>query len=153
HYGVLPKEDETVVSQIARLTFGEGAMYLFIQAATMAILIFAANSAFAGFPRLASLLARDGYMPHQMSEMGDRLVFSNGIMILGAFSGFLIVMFRGDTHALIPLYAVGVFLSFTLSQAGMVQLWISPKGPHWRKKLAVNGIGAVATATATLIIA
>jgi len=152
-YGVIPKEDETVVSQIARLTFGEGVMYFVIQAATMAILIFAANSAFAGFPRLASLLARDGYMPHQMSEMGDRLVFSNGIMILGAFSGFLIVMFRGDTHALIPLYAVGVFLSFTLSQAGMVQRWISTKGPHWRKKLVVNGIGAVATATATVIIA
>jgi amino acid transporter len=153
HYGVVPKEDETVVSQIARLTFGQGAMYYFIQAATMAILILAANSAFAGFPRLASLLARDGYMPRQMAEMGDRLVFSNGIMILGAFSGFLIVMFRGETHALIPLYAVGVFLSFTLSQAGMVQRWITMRGPHWRKKLVVNGIGALATATATLIIA
>ncbi len=152
-YGVLPKEDETVVSQIARLTFGEGALYFSIQAATMAILILAANSAFAGFPRLASLLARDGYMPHQMSEMGDRLVFSNGIIILGAFSGFLIVVFRGETHALIPLYAVGVFLSFTLSQAGMVRRWLSKKGPHWRKKLVVNGIGALATATATLIIA
>src|SRR4029079_7358397 len=113
-YGVLPKEDETIVSQIARLTFGEGPMYFFIQAATMAILVLAANSAFAGFPRLASLLARDGYMPHQMSEMGDRLVFSNGIIILGAFSGFLILAFRVETHALIPLYAVGVFLSFTL---------------------------------------
>ena len=152
-YGVVPREDETVVSQIARITFGEGAMYFFIQAATMAILILAANSAFAGFPRLASLLARDGFMPRQMAEMGDRLVFSNGIMILGAFSGFLIVMFQGETHALIPLYAVGVFLSFTLSQAGMVQRWISMRGPHWRKKLAVNGIGAAATATATLIIA
>ena len=142
-----------MVSQIARMTFGEGAMYFIIQAATMAILILAANSAFAGFPRLASLLARDGFMPRQMAEMGDRLVFSNGIMILGAFSGFLIVVFRGETHALIPLYAVGVFLSFTLSQAGMVQRWISMRGPHWRKKLAVNGIGAAATATATLIIA
>ena len=152
-YGVVPKEDETVVSQIARMTFGEGAMYFFIQAATMTILILAANSAFAGFPRLASLLARDGFMPRQMAEMGDRLVFSNGIMILGAFSGFLIVVFRGETHALIPLYAVGVFLSFTLSQAGMVQRWISMRGPHWRKKLAINGIGAAATATATLIIA
>jgi amino acid transporter len=152
-YGVVPKDDETVVSQIARMIFGQGAMYFFIQAATMAILILAANSAFAGFPRLASLLARDGYMPRQMAEMGDRLVFSNGIMILGAFSGFLIVMFRGETHALIPLYAVGVFLSFTLSQAGMVQRWISMRGPHWRKKLAVNGIGALATATATVIIA
>jgi amino acid transporter len=152
-YGVIPKEDETIVSQIARLTFGEGTMYFFIQAATMAILILAANSAFAGFPRLASLLARDGYMPHQMAEMGDRLVFSNGIMILGAFSGFLIIAFRGDTHALIPLYAVGVFLSFTLSQVGMVRRWLVQKGPHWRKKLVVNGIGALATATATGIIA
>jgi amino acid transporter len=152
-YGVIPKDDETVVSQIARLTFGEGTMYFFIQAATMAILILAANSAFAGFPRLASLLARDGYMPHQMAEMGDRLVFSNGIMILGAFSGFLIIAFRGDTHALIPLYAVGVFLSFTLSQVGMVRRWLVQKGPHWRKKLVVNGIGALATATATGIIA
>ena len=152
-YGVVPKEDETVVSQIARLVFGEGLMYFLVQAATMAILILAANSAFAGFPRLASLLARDGFMPRQMAEMGDRLVFSNGIMILGAFSGFLIVVFRGETHALIPLYAVGVFLSFTLSQAGMVQRWISLRGPHWRKKLTVNGIGAAATATATLIIA
>jgi amino acid transporter len=151
--GVMPKEDETVVSQIARLTFGEGAMYFFIQAATMAILVLAANSAFAGFPRLASLLARDGYMPHQMAEMGDRLVFSNGIIILGAFSAFLILAFRGDTHALIPLYAVGVFLSFTLSQAGMVRRWLIQKGPHWRKKLVVNGIGALATATATVIIA
>jgi hypothetical protein len=152
-YGVLPKESETVVSQIARLTFGEGAMYFLIQAATMSILLLAANSAFAGFPRLASLLARDGYMPHQMAEMGDRLVFSNGIIILGAFSAFLILVFRGDTHALIPLYAVGVFLSFTLSQVGMVRRWVSTKGLHWRKKLAVNGIGALATATATLIIA
>ena len=152
-YGVIPKDDETIVSQIARLTFGEGTMYFFIQAATMAILILAANSAFAGFPRLASLLARDGYMPHQMAEMGDRLVFSNGIMILGAFSGFLIIAFRGDTHALIPLYAVGVFLSFTLSQVGMVRRWLVQKGPHWRKKLVVNSIGALATATATGIIA
>jgi hypothetical protein len=119
----------------------------------MLILILAANSAFAGFPRLASLLARDGFMPHQMAIMGDRLVFSNGIMILGASSGFLIVLFESDTHALIPLYAVGVFLSFTLSQAGMVRRWLIKRGPHWRKKLAVNGIGAATTAIATTIIA
>ncbi|HJT22085.1 MAG TPA: APC family permease [Nitrospira sp.] len=152
-FGVLAKEDETVVSQIARATFGEGLMYYLIQASTMFILILAANSAFAGFPRLASILARDGYMPHQMSMMGDRLVFSNGVIILGVFSCLLIVLFQGDTHALIPLYAVGVFLSFTLSQAGMVKRWLIKKGPHWRKKLAVNGIGALTTAAATLIIA
>jgi amino acid transporter len=153
HLGVTPKEDETVVSQVARAIFGEGVLYYLVQGSTMLILILAANSAFAGFPRLASLLARDGYMPHQMSMMGDRLVFSNGILILGVFSCFLIFAFGGDTHALIPLYAVGVFLSFTLSQAGMVKRWLMKQGPHWKKKLAVNGIGAVTTAIATAIIA
>lgn len=153
HLGVVPKEDETVISQVARATFGEGPLYYLVQATTMMILILAANSAFAGFPRLASLLARDSFMPRQMAMMGDRLVFSNGIIILGAFSGFLIVLFESDTHALIPLYAVGVFLSFTLSQAGMVRQWLVKRGPHWRKKLVINGIGAVTTAIATTIIA
>ncbi|MBA5868020.1 MAG: amino acid permease [Nitrospira sp. CR1.3] len=153
HLGVVPKDDETVVSQVARAIFGEGALYYLVQGSTMMILILAANSAFAGFPRLASLLARDGYMPHQMAMMGDRLVFSNGIMILGVFSCFLIAAFGGDTHALIPLYAVGVFLSFTLSQAGMVRRWLTKGGPHWKEKLAVNGIGALTTAIATVIIA
>jgi len=153
HLSIVPRADETVVSQIARSIFGEGVLYFLIQGSTMLILILAANSAFAGFPRLASILARDGYMPHQMSMMGDRLVFSNGIIILGLFSCFLIVAFGGDTHALIPLYAVGVFLSFTLSQAGMVRRWLSKGGPHWKKKLIVNGIGAVTTAIASGIIA
>lgn len=153
YYGVLPREDETVVSQIARLTFGGGPLYYLVQVSTMLILILAANGAFAGFPRLASILARDGYMPHQMAILGDRLVFSNGIIILAVFSCSLIVLFNGDTHALIPLYAVGVFLSFTLAQTGMVRRWIHKRGPHWRKKLTVNGIGAVATGLATLIIA
>ena len=153
HLGVLPKEEETVVSQIARATFGEGPLYYLVQASTMLILILAANSAFAGFPRLASILARDSYMPHQMAMMGDRLVFSNGIIILGLISCALIALFHGDTHALIPLYAVGVFLSFTLAQAGMVRRWLVKRGRHWRKKLIVNGVGAVATAVATGIIA
>lgn len=152
-YGVLPREDETVVSQIARVVFGGGPLYYLVQASTMMILILAANSSFAGFPRLASILAKDSYMPHQMQIMGDRLVFSNGVVILGLFSCALIMLFNGDTHALIPLYAVGVFLSFTLAQAGMVKRWLVKRGPHWRKKLIVNGIGAVATAIATMIIA
>ena len=151
--GVLPKDDETVVSQIARLTFGEGFFYYLIQSATMLILLLAANSAFAGFPRLACILAQDGYMPHQMACLGDRLVFSNGIIILGSLSCLLIVLFRGETHALIPLYAVGVFLSFTLSQTGMVKRWLTKQGPGWRHKFTINGIGAFATATATVIIA
>ena len=153
YFGIVPKSDETVVSQIARATFGTGPLYFLVQASTMTILILAANSSFNGFPRLASILARDSYMPHQMSMMGDRLVFSNGVIILGVFSCLLIVLFNGDTHALIPLYAVGVFLSFTISQAGMVKRWLVKKGPHWEKKLLVNGIGAVTTAIATLIIA
>jgi amino acid transporter len=153
YFGIVPKEEETVVSQIARATFGTGMMYFLVQASTMTILILAANSSFNGFPRLASILARDSYMPHQMSMMGDRLVFSNGVIILGVFSCLLIVLFNGDTHALIPLYAVGVFLSFTISQAGMVKRWLVKKGPHWEKKLLVNGVGAVTTAIATLIIA
>lgn len=153
HYGVLPKEDETVVSQIARIAFGGGPLYYLVQASTMAILILAANSSFNGFPRLASILARDGYMPAQMKNRGDRLVFSNGIVLLGLFACLLIVAFRGQTHALIPLYAVGVFLSFTLSQAGMVKHWLVKRGRHWRKRLTINGLGAVTTAIATMIIA
>ncbi len=153
HYGILAKVDETVVSQLARLTFGTGAVYYAVQIGTMALLVLAANSAFAGFPHLASILARDGFMPHQMATFGDRLVFSNGIIILGFFACLLLVVFQGDTHALIPLYAIGVFASFTLSQTGMVKRWLSKKGPHWQTKLIVNGVGAVTTGIATIIIA
>ena len=153
HYGVLPKTDETVVSQLARLTFGSGPLYYALQIGTMLLLVLAANSAFAGFPHLSSILARDGYMPRQMGTFGDRLVFSNGIFILGFLACFLLILFHGDTHALIPLYAVGVFISFTFSQAGMVRRWLTKKGPHWRKKLIVNGVGAVTTGIATIIIA
>ena len=153
HYGVLPKQDETVVSQLARMTFGTGALYYLVQIGTMLLLVLAANSAFAGFPHLSSILARDGFMPHQMASFGDRLVFSNGILILGFFACLLLVIFHGDTHALIPLYAIGVFVSLTLSQAGMVLRWLKKKGPHWREKLVVNGAGAVTTGIATVIIA
>ena len=153
HYGILPKADETVVSQLARVTFGTGAVYYAVQIGTMILLILAANSAFAGFPHLASILARDGFMPHQMATFGDRLVFSNGIVILGFFACLLLVLFQGDTHALIPLYAIGVFMSFTISQSGMVRSWLRRKGEHWRKKLLVNGVGAFTTGVATLIIA
>ncbi|HEX3204069.1 MAG TPA: APC family permease [Nitrospiraceae bacterium] len=151
-YGIIPREDETVVSQIARLTFGGGFLYYVVQASTTLLLILAANSSFAGFPHLASILAHDGYMPAQMKTRGDRLVFSNGIIILGLLAGLLLLMFHGETHALIPLYAVGVFLSFTLAQAGMVKHWIDKRTRHWRKRLIINGLGAFATGLATLII-
>ena len=153
HYGVMPKADETVISQLARLTFGTGPLYYALQIGTMLLLVLAANSAFAGFPHLSSILARDGYMPRQMGTFGDRLVFSNGIVILGFLACFLLILFHGDTHALIPLYAVGVFISFTFSQAGMVRRWLTKKGPHWQTKLIVNGVGAVTTGIATIIIA
>jgi amino acid transporter len=152
-YGLLPREGETLVSQLAWQVFGGGPLYYLVQAATMLILILASNTSFADFPRLASLLARDQYLPTQLAHRGDRLVFSNGILLLGIFSCVLIVIFRGSTHALIPLYAVGVFLSFTLSQAGMVRHWLVERGPHWRKSLLVNGLGAMATGLATCVLA
>ena len=125
-YHVHPKENETVISQFARIMFtgSLGWFYYVVQAATAAILVLAANTAFADFPRLSSLLARDRFLPRQFANRGDRLVFSNGIVILAVFSGLLVIGFGGDTSRLIPLYAVGVFLSFTLSQSGMVVHWI-----------------------------
>ncbi|HEU0252163.1 MAG TPA: APC family permease, partial [Pyrinomonadaceae bacterium] len=134
-YHVHPKENETVISQFARIMFtgSLGWFYYVVQAATAAILVLAANTAFADFPRLSSLLARDRFLPRQFANRGDRLVFSNGIVILGVFSGLLVIGFGGDTSRLIPLYAVGVFLSFTLSQSGMVVHWIRE-----RRKLKTN---------------
>ena len=125
-YGIHPRASETVISQFARLIFTGpiGWFYYAVQFATAAILILAANTAFADFPRLSSLLARDRFLPRQLSNRGDKLVFSNGIVILAILSSILIIVFVGDTSRLIPLYAVGVFLSFTLSQAGMVRHWL-----------------------------
>jgi len=150
---VTPTEDETVVSQIARTLFGTGFLYYLVQGSTMLILVLAANTSFADFPRLASLLSRDRYAPRQLTTQGDRLVFSNGILVLGGLAALLIVLFSGETHALIPLYAVGVFISFTLSQAGMVRHWLVDHGPGWRRRLAINGTGAVVTAVVTVVIA
>ncbi|PYM86080.1 MAG: amino acid permease [Candidatus Rokuibacteriota bacterium] len=152
-YRVVPVEHETVVSMLGRALFGRGAFYYLIQAATALILILAANTSFAGFPRLASLLSQDRYAPRQFAKRGDRLVFSNGIVILGAFAALLVIAFRGDTHALIPLYAVGVFISFTLSQAGMVRHWHRERGPGWRWRLLINGTGALLTGVVTIVIA
>jgi amino acid transporter len=151
--GIVPAEAETVVSQIARRLHGTGIFYYMIQAATALILVLAANTSFADFPRLSSLLARDRYIPRQFATLGERLVFSNGIMVLGAMAALLLVMFGGETHALIPLYAVGVFISFTLSQSGMVRHWWKDRVPGWRHKIGINGLGAVATGIVTVVIA
>src|SRR5207249_5939709 len=115
-YTVVPGVGQTVVSQLGRAVFGAGPLYYLLQFATAAILMVAANTAFADFPRLSSILARDRFVPRQLASLGDRLVFSNGIVVLSAAAGFLILAFGGRTHALLPLYAVGVFLAFTLSQ-------------------------------------
>ena len=150
--GVVPVETETVVSQIARRLHGTGVFYYMIQAATALILVLAANTSFADFPRLSSLLARDRYVPRQFANLGERLVFSNGIMVLGAMAAILLVIFGGETHALIPLYAVGVFISFTLSQSGMVRHWMRDRQPGWRHRAIINGTGAVATGIVTVVI-
>jgi len=152
-YGLVPREEETLISQIARISLGGGALYYFMQASTMLILILAANTSYNGFPRLASLLAQDSFLPHQMRNVGDRLAFSNGIFILGLSAALLLILFHGETHALIPLYAIGVFLSFTLSQVGMVRHWQDRKGRGWRKKFVINLTGAVATGVATVVLA
>jgi amino acid transporter len=149
---VMPVEYESVVSQIGRAVFGSGPLYLALQAATALILVLAANTAFADFPRLSSILARDSYAPRQLANLGDRLVFSNGIGALAFLAALLIVIFGGRTHSLIPLYAVGVFLSFTLSQAGMVRHWQRTREGRWRTKAAINGFGAVATGLVLLVV-
>jgi amino acid transporter len=159
-YGIVPKLDgsETVVSQIARSVFGAsvsgaGLLYYLVQFSTMAILVLAANTCFAGFPRLASILAQDRFVPRQFANLGDRLVFSNGIIVLGGLALALILGFGGDVHALIPLYAIGVFLAFTLSQAGLVVHWwrSRERGRWWR--LGINLFGAITTGVVLLVIA
>lgn len=150
--GVTAAPQETILSALARRLLGSGAAYYVIQASTMLILAVAANTSFAGFPRLAAILAADGFLPRQLTGLGDRLVFANGIIALAAATGVLIVLFGGDSHALIPLFAIGVFLAFTLSQAGMVVHWWRERGKGWPFKLVANGIGATATAATLCIV-
>lgn len=151
--GIVPREGETVVSQLARTIFGSGVLYYEIQLATTLILLLAANTAFADFPRLAYFLARDRYIPRQFANQGDRLVFSNGILILSGFAILLLIVFEGETHALIPLYAVGVFISFTLSQSSMVRRWLTRKEDGWWWRVWISGIGAVVTGVVMITIA
>ncbi len=151
HYHVMPAAHETVLSQLGRNIFGGGALYFILQYATFAILVLAANTAFADFPRLSSILARDGYMPRQFAARGDRLAFSNGIIVLALIAMLLVTLFRGDTSALIPLYAIGVFVCFSLSQAGMVIHWLRARDEGWLWKAVLNGVGAIATAAVSII--
>ena len=141
-FGLTPTAQETINSQLARRVFGGGSvLYYLVQALTTLILIIAANTSFADFPRLSSFMARDRFMPRQFASRGDRLAFSNGIIILAVLSALLLVVFHAETHALIPLYAIGVFVSFTLSQLGMVRFWFRERGPRWPMRAVLNGTG------------
>ncbi len=146
-------EEETLLSILGKAVFGDGsAMYYVLQFSTFAILILAANTAFADFPRLSSIISRDGYLPRQMANRGDRLVFSNGIVFLAALAALLIVVFDGDTAALIPLYAVGVFTSFTLSQFGMFRFQRTHRGAGWKQRSTISLIGSAATFVVALVV-
>ncbi|MDQ1402279.1 MAG: hypothetical protein QOG03_595 [Actinomycetota bacterium] len=148
-----PSHDETVLSQMARTVYGEGPLYFILQVATAGILTLAANTAYADFPRLSSIIARDGYLPRQFANRGDRLGFSNGIIFLALAASALIVAFGGITNKLIPLYAVGVFTSFTLSQFGMVRYQQAHKPPGWRIGMVVSATGSGVTFLVLLIVA
>jgi amino acid transporter len=158
-FGIVPRQPdhpegyETVVSQIARVIFGSGTIpYYYIQLATLAILILAANTAYSDFPRLAYFLARDRYLPRQFTFRGDRLAFSTGILTLGLLSSLMLAGFNGETTRMIPLYAVGVFTAFTLSQGGMVARWRRLKEPGWRSGLAINLVGVTTTGVVAIVV-
>ena len=150
--GVVAGSQETILSALARRLFGSNMLYYLVQFATLGILTVAANTSFAGFQRLVAILAQDGFLPRQFSSLGDRLAFTNGIILLGSFTALLIILFRGETHALIPLFAIGAFLAFTLSQAGMVIHWWRERSRHWGWKSIINGIGALATLTTLIVV-
>ncbi len=153
HLVVVPGESETAVSHLARQVFGDGSIpYYFLQISTLLILLLAANTAYADFPRLCYFLARDGFLPRQLSILGDRLVYSNGIIFLSVAAAILVVIFKGQVSAIIPLYAVGVFTSFTLSQWGMVVRWWGLKTAGWQASMLINGVGALATLVVLTVI-
>jgi amino acid transporter len=155
-FGIRPTEEGgmTVVAMVAASVFGDGTpLFVAFQVATALILFLAVNTSFNAFPRLAAILATDGYMPRQLAFRGDRLAFSWGIVALATIAGGLLVLFGGDTHALIPLYSVGVFVCFTLSQTGMVRHWLLARGPGWRWRMAVNAGGALLTLLVLLVVA
>ena len=150
--GIVSSPHETILSALARHLLGSGPIYFLIQTSTMLILAVAANTSFADFPRVAAILAKDSFLPRQFTGLGDRLVFANGILMLAAATSILIIGFQGDMHSLIPLFAVGAFLAFTLSQSGMVMHWWRERGPNWRLKMAANSVGALATGVTLLVV-
>jgi hypothetical protein len=149
---VVDESGETVLSQMGKAVFGENPVYYAFQIATFSILILAANTAYAGFPQLSSIVARDGYLPRQLANRGDRLAYSNGILVLAGMAGALIVAFRAEVSALIPLYAVGVFTGFSLSQAGMIRHHLREREPSWQRGLVINAIGFAATSIVLVVV-
>jgi len=150
---VVPGPQETVLSALARTVLGRGWAYYVVQTTTLLVLAVAANTSFMDYPRVAALLAKEGFLPRQLTALGDRLVFANGILTLSFLAGVLIVIYRGNSHSLIPLFAIGAFLAFTLSQAGMVVHWWKEKGRGWRLKAGVNALGALVTGLTVVVIA
>ncbi len=152
-FAIVPSEEATVLSMVAGNVFGFDTIsfYLFLTFAAV-ILMLAANTSFSAFPRLAAVLAADNFFPRRFAYRGDRLAFTAGIVVLGVLAGILIVFFGGDTHALIPLYAVGVFIDFTISQTGMIRHWLRERPPGFRRRLTVNAIGAVITALVAVVV-
>ncbi|MBM3924603.1 MAG: APC family permease [SAR202 cluster bacterium] len=138
-------DSETLVSQVAKASLGVNIFYYIVLTSTTLILLLAANTAFADFPRLSAIMARDGYLPRPLANLGDRLVYFNGILTLAFFSVILIILSNANTHSLIPLYAIGVFVGFTLTQSGMVSYWLKNREKGWRSGLIINGIGAIVT--------
>jgi amino acid transporter len=145
-------EGQSVLAQIGETVFGRGVLFFLLQGFTAGILILAANTAYQDFPRLSAILARDGFMPSQFRNRGDRLVFSNGVLVLAVLAGLLIYAFDADLNRLIQLYVVGVFTAFTLSQAGMVRRWFRVRGENWRRSAIINGVGAVTTGVVLVIV-
>jgi amino acid transporter len=146
-------EKKTVISQIASAIYGDGTIPFFLfQGFTALLLVLAANTSFNAFPRLLAILATDGFIPRQFSFRGDRLAFSHGIIVLASIAAALIVLFGGETHSLIPLYAVGVFIDFTISQSGMIRHWRRERPPGWRRRLAINAFGMALTAIVAVVV-
>jgi amino acid transporter len=154
NFAIIPIEfpKQTVIAQVARTVYGDGFAFYLFQAFTAVLLFLAANTSFNAFPRLLAILAQDGHMPRQFALRGDRLAFSYGIIVLASLAASLIVIFGGSTHLLIPLYAVGVFIDFTISQSGMIRHWLRERSPGYRRRLAINAFGATLTAIVAVIV-